>query len=92
MLAVTVDTIQKLVRTYRVGAGGALAAAHEGRRGNPVLFDERYLSDLTDVNGDVGGRNVIPHGERSALVETGDPCVHWDVDTPDDLDNIAVGR
>lgn len=92
MPAVTVGTIRTLVHAYRVGAGDALAAAHEGRRGNPVLFDERYFSDLTDVNGDVGGRSVLLNGDRSAFVETGDPCVHRDVDTPDDLDAIATGR
>jgi molybdenum cofactor cytidylyltransferase len=80
------DSVAALVRAYRADRGTALAAAHEGRRGNPVLFDARYFDALADVDGDVGGRHVLLNGEDSALVETGDPGVVRDVDTPADLD------
>lgn len=78
-------TIETLVEAYRAGAGAVLAAAHEGRRGNPVLFDAAAFEDLAELEGDAGGRAVILGRDDAALVETDDPGVLLDVDTPADL-------
>jgi len=85
-------TIDALVAAYDAGAGTALAAAHEGERGNPVLFDAEYFGALADVSGDVGGRRILLAGDGSALVETGDPGVLRDVDTVTDLEAIRETR
>jgi molybdenum cofactor cytidylyltransferase len=82
---VDADSVRALVAGYRSGHGTALAAAHGGRRGNPVLFDARHFPALSNVDGDVGGRGILLSAERGALVETGDPGVTRDVDVPDDL-------
>jgi molybdenum cofactor cytidylyltransferase len=82
---VTPATVRALVAAYRAGHGTALAAAYRGERGNPVLFDRRYFDRLAAVEGDVGGRELLVHGDDSALVETGDPGVRRDVDTRTDL-------
>jgi molybdenum cofactor cytidylyltransferase len=78
-------SVTALVAAYRAGLGTALAAACDGRRGNPVLFDARYFDALTGVSGDVGGRKILLTGGDSVLVETGDRGVLRDVDTPADL-------
>jgi molybdenum cofactor cytidylyltransferase len=90
--AVSPSTIDALVAAYRADAGTALAAAFEGQRGNPVLFDERYFEALEDVSGDVGGHELLLDGERAALVETGDPGVLRDVDTEADLDEYSQSQ
>jgi molybdenum cofactor cytidylyltransferase len=82
------DSVRALVRAYRDGAGDALAAAHRSRRGNPVLFDRRHFPALAAVEGDRGGREVLLSGDRSALVETGDPGVVRDVDTVEDVERL----
>ncbi|AUV82430.1 nucleotidyltransferase family protein [Salinigranum rubrum] len=86
MPAVAPESVRALVDVFRTGEWTALAAAFEGKRGNPVLFDRRHVDALTDVSGDRGGRRILREGERSALVETGDEGVRHDVDTPADLD------
>jgi molybdenum cofactor cytidylyltransferase len=78
-------TVETLVDAYAAGAGAALAAAHDGERGNPVLFDRRFFDALTDVSGDVGGRRVLLESDESALVAVSDPGVRRDVDAPEDL-------
>lgn len=78
-------TVDALVKAYRARAGDALAAAVNGERGNPTLFDERHFDALEDVSGDVGGRAILLADENAALVETGDPGVRRDVDSPEDL-------
>jgi molybdenum cofactor cytidylyltransferase len=84
-------TVAALVDAYRAGVGTALAAAHDGRRGNPVLFDATHFPALAGVEGDVGGRAVLLTADDAALVETGDPGVHVDVDTPGDLAALRDG-
>lgn len=80
-------TVRLLAAAYRAGLGSALAAAYEGRRGNPVLFGRRHFAALRDVTGDVGGREILLTSEDAALVETGDPGVIDDVDTGEDLES-----
>lgn len=75
-------TVDALCRAYRAGSGTALAAAVDGQRGNPVLFDRQHFDALVDLEGDVGGRGILR--EEGVLVETGDPGVLRDVDWPAD--------
>jgi molybdenum cofactor cytidylyltransferase len=80
---VTPTSVDLLVDAHAAGVGDALAAAHDGRRGNPVLFGRRFFDALGDVTGDTGGRAILL--EHGRLVETGDPGVRRDVDDPEDL-------
>lgn len=88
MPAVAPASVRALVDVYRTDEWTALAAAVEGERGNPVLFDRRHFDSLLDVSGDTGGRHILRTGERSALVETGDEGVRRDVDTRADLERV----
>jgi len=88
MPLVASTSVDALVAAYRANEATALAAAYDGERGNPVLFDSRYFGVLSDVDGDVGGRDILLSGGDSVLVETGDPGVRRDVDTRTDLDRV----
>lgn len=79
------STVEALVAAYRDGAGTALAAALEGERGNPVLWDAQHFASLAEGSGDTGGRDLLLSTDGAALVETGDPGVRRDVDRPADL-------
>jgi molybdenum cofactor cytidylyltransferase len=92
MPTVSPETVALLVAAHRAGHGSALAAAHEGVRGNPVLFAASQFPTLAGVSGDVGGRELLRASEDSALVETGDPGVRRDVDTRDDLAAVRDDR
>lgn len=81
-------TVNTLIDAYRAEVGDALAAAHDGRRGNPVLFDARYFDALASLHGDTGGRSVLLGAQNAALVETGNPNVHQDINTRDDLNQL----
>lgn len=83
------ETVDLLVDAFRAGLGDPLAAAYEGRRGNPVLFGARHFETLADVSGDTGGRRIVLESDDAALVETDDPGVVQDVDTPEDLEEAG---
>lgn len=78
-------TVDALVAAYATETGDALAAAFNGQRGNPVLFDSRYFDALSETEGDIGGREILLDSDRNALVAVDDPGVRRDVDVPDDL-------
>ncbi|WP_280586065.1 nucleotidyltransferase family protein [Halorubrum sp. Boch-26] len=85
------ETVESLVAAYAAGVGDAVAAAYEGDRGNPVLFDRRFFDRLADVDGDVGGREILLKDDASALVAVDDPGVRRDVDRPEDLPGDGAG-
>jgi len=78
------DSIARLLEAYRAGAGSALAAACEGERGNPVLFDIQHFDALAGLDGDRGGRDILLSAGDAALVEMGDQGVLQDIDEPAD--------
>ena len=88
MPAVSQETIHAMIAAYQAGEGSALAAAYDGKQGNPVLFDASHVPALRNVTGDIGGREIFNSIADAVLIETGDPGVHLDVDTPGDLAKI----
>ena len=69
-------------------ASGALAAApsHDGRRGHPVAISRALFPQLLTLQGDRGAARVLAGLEGGLiLIETSDPGVLYDVDTPEDL-------
>jgi len=82
---VSVETINTLIQVYATGEWDALAPSTDDVRGNPVLFGRDHAPALTNVTGDVGGREILLAGDRSALVAVSDPGIHRDVDRPSDL-------
>ena len=71
----------------RLAHGAAAAAPRcDDRRGHPVLFGSALFPALRSVTGDEGAKAVLRDlGDRLALVDTADPGVLFDVDTPDQL-------
>ncbi|NLV04731.1 nucleotidyltransferase family protein [Haloarcula rubripromontorii] len=81
---VRVETIETLIETYRTGSATIVVPTHDGRRGNPVLFDSCHFDALASVSGDRGGRDIIETNEKTAFIEVSDPGIHWDIDTAAD--------
>jgi molybdenum cofactor cytidylyltransferase len=81
---VAVGTVAALVDAWRDAGAGIVVPTHDGRRGNPVLFDERHFQELRALSGDAGGRSLF---ERYPVerIAVDDPGVHRDVDTVADL-------
>lgn len=78
-------SVRILLTAYERWEVSALAAAYNGRRGNPVLFDAGHIDALTDLCGDVGGLEILLAADDAVLVETDDPGVLRDVDEPADI-------
>ncbi len=75
--------VDRLLAEHAAYPSYVLVPTCEGRRGNPVLFPADLLPALAALSGERGGRAVLETVPgRVRLVETGDPAVVTDVDTP----------
>lgn len=63
-----------------------LCPVHGGRRGHPVVFGRALWSELADLRGDRGGRDVVcRHASRVREIHVEDAGIHRDVDMVGDL-------
>lgn len=65
------STIQKIFNAAGVHKGQIICTSHQGRPGNPVLWDREFFPKLKALTGDSGGRQILPELlERVRYVET----------------------
>ena len=76
-------------------AGALIAAPWDGKdgRGHPVGFAGTLRAELLALHGDSGAREIIRrHADAVRLLETDDPGVFVDVDTPEQLQRLDEGE
>jgi molybdenum cofactor cytidylyltransferase len=61
-------------------------AVYDGRPGHPVVLGAEEIAALTSLRGDRGARDLLRGGP---VLEVGHLCSGRDIDTPDDMEEIA---
>ena len=62
----------------------------EGKRGNPVIFSQKFYDHLLKITGDIGARNIIRnHPETVLAPEIKNPLCFIDIDTQSDFDKLV---
>ena len=87
------EAVGRLIAAYRAGAEVAVAA-YDGKPRNPVLLAREHWPEvIAAATGDQGARAFLhARPELVTLVECGDTGRPDDIDTPADLEHIAVSR
>lgn len=81
----TLHTMLKMIRTGMLYPGKIICSGHDGTKGNPVLWDQKYLKELFALEGDVGGKQILAkHLEQCVVIETEAEELK-DVDRKDDI-------
>ena len=77
--------IDALVDAFDPTSGRSICVpTHKGKRGNPVLWDRRYILEMMEVRGDVGAKHMIgDYEDYVSEVEVSDAGVVTDLDTPE---------
>ena len=84
-------TIQAIVAALQGGAVIAAPYGPDGQRGHPVGFSSKLRNELVALDGDVGARMVLMrHSDAIVRIETDDPGIFVDVDTPADLARLST--
>lgn len=90
---VETELLRDLAARYRRGRVDAVASALEGAPRTPAIFGRELFERLSDLEGDVGARGLFDDPDvRLATVEVAGPLVLFDVDTVDDLNELARRR
>jgi molybdenum cofactor cytidylyltransferase len=87
---VSASAIRRLLARTAVSSAPILRAVHQGAHGHPVVFKREIFAALRAADPAEGAKALV----RTAVVEdveTGDPGVLEDVDTPEDYERL-VGK
>lgn len=81
--------IKLLVDEFNNNPNCIIVPHHNGRRGNPTIFPKEYAKELLNLQGDVGGREIIKkYEDRVKFIEISDKKTLWDIDTIEDYNEL----
>ena len=84
MPRITAAHIDRLIAAS--ASGKIVVPAHEGRRGNPVLWPARFFLALVALEGDAGAKRLLTaHAADVHEVDLASDAIFLDIDTPDAL-------
>lgn len=84
---VTVDTISTLITAFKESGGCSICVpTFAGRRGNPILWPRAFFSEILDLEGDTGARELVrSHANQVIEVPVQDDGILLDVDKLSDI-------
>ena len=87
MPRLTAATVNALIERFNAANAETICQpTYEGRPGNPILWPREFFSDILDIWGDTGARQLLErYAAQVSKVEVDDPGIHFDIDKPDDL-------
>lgn len=79
----------KLIEAYKKSDKSMGCLAHKNRLGNPCIFNSKYIPDLLQLEGDVGGKKIILLNQSTTLtVESYDEKELFDIDSITDFNEL----
>ena len=84
-------TIDLLLERFWDSGKEICVLVHKGMRRNPAIFGQRFYAQLLAIEGDQGARHLIEANPDDVLcVEVQNPLLFADVDTEEDLKELAA--
>ena len=82
-------TINTLLKRFWSADKDICVPTYRGQRKSPAIFNRRFYSQLRDIKGDIGARQLIDDNPNQVLaIEIDDPLCFFDIDTPQDFENL----
>jgi molybdenum cofactor cytidylyltransferase len=79
------QTINQLIEAFNNQNKGIAVPTHKGKRGHPIIFAIRYKPELMELEGDIGGREILQrHPEDILEVAVDSESVITDINTQED--------
>ncbi len=86
----TPEIVDAILRRYFETNASIVAPRYAGKRGSPVLFDRAHLSELLELHGEQGGRDVMArHPQSVEWVDFADDRAAADVDTFEEYEDLV---
>lgn len=82
-------TVEKLLEAFHEDKGSIIVPLYGQSRGNPVLFSVKWIKELKNLEGDVGGRVIIRENPEEVWeVSILDPLIGKDIDTKEEYNTL----
>lgn len=90
---IDISIVTKLIEAFSQNKGSIIVPLYGNNRGNPVIFSNKWIEQLKNLEGDVGGRVIIRnHPEEVWEVPISDSNLGKDIDTKDDYTTLLKER
>ncbi|EES49094.1 nucleotidyltransferase family protein [Clostridium botulinum] len=87
------QTIENLIFRFMESKKGMACVEFNGNLGNPTIFSKKYIHELLNLKGDVGGKAVMKkHPDDLEKVSIVDEMEIKDIDTREELINISYNN
>jgi len=84
------QTLNLLIKRFRSSEKNICVPFYDDKRGNPVIFSNKYYAGISGIQGDEGARRIIDNNPDQVLrVVLSRPSFFYDVDIPEDLEQIG---
>lgn len=92
MPLVTPHILNRIIDAYAPSNGRRIIQpTHQGRAGNPVLWDRAFFPEIFSLSGDAGARSLLKrHAEQVTTLEAGSEAVLLDFDTLESLGGLRI--
>jgi len=85
------QTINRLIDEFCDHNKGIAIPTYQSQRGHPIIFAIKYKGELSELKGDIGGRQVIERCPDDVLeVAVASPGINIDIDTTNDYNPRAA--
>ncbi len=86
---VPVDVVRHVCTAARTQPDAIVIPSHQMRRGHPIYLPRRFWSEVLELPDDATLRTLIQqHDEHILYVNTNNPAILTDLDTPDDYHRL----
>jgi len=87
---VKVSTYEKLFSQWKLNREKIHVCTYRGKRGHPVIFPEKYFTELLNTPLELGARAVVrSHADEMICLEVDDPGICNDIDTVEDYEHMG---
>jgi molybdenum cofactor cytidylyltransferase len=85
--SITAELVDEMIKSFAGTEKGIVVPVYQSERGHPILFAERYCSEVSTRFDDVGLRGLLQaHPDEVLELEVASPCVLFDMDDPEDYE------
>ena len=79
------STMLGLIRTAMLHPGKIVCSGHEGKSGNPVVWDKKFFEELMKLEGDTGGKVILEKRKEQCILLEAEAEELKDIDRKQDI-------
>ncbi len=84
-----IDVINNMIKVYKSSSESIAVPLYNNKPGTPVIFSKKWRQKLLQLEGDLGGRQIIRENKEEVLFYSiQNEVMNFDIDTPEDYTQL----